>query len=510
MKIFTSDKIRAADAYTIEHEPIASIMLMERAAGQLADWITKKIPKETSLKIFTGPGNNGGDGWALARLLMKREYLSLEVHCLKISGNLSSDAEINRKRLIKESRVQIKNIQSKKDFPEIGKNDYLIDALFGSGLSRPLDGLSAELVDYLNQSEKKGVIAIDIPSGLYAEDNSKNQKQSIIKASFTLTFQFPKIAFFFPENARFVGKWIVLPIGIHHDYINNEPSSFYFTQEEEVIDIIKIREKFSHKGTYGHALLIAGSYGMMGAAVLSAKATLRAGAGLVTTHVPLLGVDIIQSSIPESLLSIDKSETCFSMYPLINKYSAIGIGPGLNMASDTGKVFEILLSEIEIPSVIDADAINLLAKIDNWQERLPKDCILTPHPKEFERLFGKFPDSFSRLSAQISFSVSKKCTIVFKDAYTCVSTPEGNVWFNSTGNPGMATGGSGDVLTGLILGLLAQGYNTTEASVLGVYIHGLSGDLGAQSKGQHSLIASDIIDNIGAVFNVLEKKKITK
>jgi ADP-dependent NAD(P)H-hydrate dehydratase / NAD(P)H-hydrate epimerase len=510
MKIFTTDKIRAADAYTIEHEPVTSIMLMERAAGQLAEWITKKISRETNLKIFVGPGNNGGDGWALARLLIKREFLNLEVYFLKITDHLSHDAETNRKRLIKESKVTVKTIQSKKDFPEIGKNDYLIDALFGSGLSRPLDGLAAELVIYLNQSINNGIIAIDIPSGLNAEDNSKNLKESIIKAKYTLTFQFPKIAFLFAENVQFVGDSTVLPIGIHQDFIKNEPSAFNFTQEEEVIKIIRIRDKFSHKGTYGHALLIAGSYGMMGAAVLAVKASLRAGAGLVTVHVPKLGVDIMQISVPESLLNIDKSDTYFTMYPEISKYTAVGIGPGLGLAADSKKIFEILLSEVKVPLVIDADALNMLSLITNWRDILPENCILTPHPKEFERLFGKFSDSYTRLSAQINFSVKKKCTIILKGAYSCITTPDGNVWFNSTGNPGMATGGSGDVLTGLILGLLAQGYSLAEAAISGVYIHGLAGDLVTQNKGQHALIASDITDNIGTVFSVLEKKKTTK
>jgi hydroxyethylthiazole kinase-like uncharacterized protein yjeF len=510
MKIFTSDKIREADAFTIEHEPVASISLMERAADQLTEWVTRKIPKDAPLKIFVGPGNNGGDGLALARLLKKKDFLSLEVFLLKITDYFSNDAETNRKRLVKESQVSVTNIVTKTDFPQINRNDYLIDALFGSGLSRPLEGLVADLVSYLNQSEKKGTISIDIPSGLYAEDNSKNLKQTIIKAAHTLTFQFPKIAFFFAENAPFVGNWSVLPIGIHPGFINNEPSIYNFTKEEDVVKLIKVRERFSHKGSYGHALLIAGSYGMIGAAVLSTRAALRGGAGLVTTHIPGMGVNIMQCAVPESLLSIDKSDTYFTMYPELAKFNALAIGPGLGTNSGSKKIFEILISEIKVPLIIDADALNILSQISNWRELLPENCILTPHPKEFERLFGKFSDSYTRLTAQINFSLKNKCTVVLKGAYTCITTPEGNVWFNSTGNPGMATGGSGDVLTGLILGLLAQGYNTTEAAITGVFVHGMAGDIATQTLGQNALIASDITDNIGAVFNVLERKKITK
>lgn len=510
MKIFTSDKIRSADAFTIDHEPIASVMLMERAAGQLADWIISNVPREAPIKIFTGPGNNGGDGWAVSRLLSKRNYSNIELFHLKISENTSHDSEINRKRLLKESQVKIANIQSVKDFPIIKNNDYIVDALFGSGLSRPLDGLAAELVRYINRSEKRSVIAVDIPSGLFAENNSNNNDTNIIKANYTLTFQFPKISFLFPENSYYIGDWVILPIGIHADFIKNETTDFYYIQEDEIIKLIRERARTSHKGTYGHALLVAGSYGMMGAAVLAAKSSYRAGAGLVTTHVPRSGVDIIQSAVPESLLSIDPSDTLFTKCTIIEKYTAIGIGPAIGTNSLTKKALVEVLANAKVPVVIDADAINILSEIKNWRGSIPVNSIFTPHPKEFSRLFGNYSDSFTRLMAQVNFSKKNKCTIILKGANTCITTPEGKVFFNSTGNPGMATGGSGDVLTGLILGLLAQGYTPEHAAVIAVYIHGKAGDEYVKNQGQHSLIASDLIDNIGNIFNVLEKKKTIK
>jgi NAD(P)H-hydrate epimerase len=507
MKFFSSDKIRALDAYTIVHEPIASINLMERAAEQLAGWIIKRFPKDTGFKIVAGPGNNGGDGFALARILVRKGYPNITVYLLQISESLSPDSEMNRKRLLKESQVVIHTIKLASDFPMIDENDYLIDGLFGSGLSRPLSGIAANLVQYLNKSVKKGVIAIDIPSGLFSEDNSNNALSNIINADYTLTFQLPKLSFFFPENAACVGDWHILPIGLHRAFIENEHTFYNCIQEEDVIELFKTRRKFSHKGTYGHALLIAGSYGMMGAAILSARAVVRAGAGLVTSHIPRFGAEIIQSAVPESLLSIDQSDEIFTDYPSLERFSAIGAGPGLNKNTDSRKALIRIFAECKVPLVIDADALNMLSEIENWKYNLPEGCILTPHPKEFERLFGSFSDSYSRLMAQMKFSKEKKCVIVYKVAYTCITTPEGYVWFNTSGNPGMATGGSGDVLTGLILGLVAQGYSITQASIMGAYIHGLAGDLAAGQKGQHGLIASDIIDNIGTVFSVLEKKK---
>ncbi len=507
MKIFTSDQIRAADSYTIANEPIASIDLMERAALQIADWINSRFSKTIRFKVFIGPGNNGGDAWALLRILSARGYTDIAGYLLKITDKISADSEINKKRLLNESHIQVHDILSISDFPVIDEDDCIVDGLFGSGLSRPLTGLSAELVKYINEKQKKCLIAIDLPSGLFCDENTLNIGENIIKADHTLSFEFPRLSFFFAENAEYLGDWHILPIMIHPDFIQNEKTDYNFISEEDVLFRLRLRKKFSHKGTYGHALLIAGSYGMMGAAVLASKAAVRAGAGLVTTHIPGKGVDILQSSVPESLLHIDQSDEYFSDFPTLQKYSAVGVGPGLNKMDVSRESLMRLLNECKIPLIIDADALNMLSETTNWQKKIPKGCILTPHPKEFERLFGKFHHSHSRLSAQISFSKEFHSTVILKGAHTCITTEKSEVWFNTTGNPGMATGGSGDVLTGIILGLVAQGYSTADASIIGVYLHGMSGDIAAKQKGQHGLIASDLIDNIGYAFSVLENKK---
>lgn len=508
MKFFTLEKIREADAFTIAHEPIASVDLMERAAGELAEWISSKYTERHSFKILAGPGNNGGDAWALARLLWFKGYRNIAFYLLNAGTSVSLDSEVNLKRLDKETDVPVFKIQNENDFPEIKETDIIIDGLFGSGLTRTFDGLAAQLIIYINNAKKLALVAIDIPSGLFVEDNSINSGGSIICATYTLTFQFPKLSFFYPENSKFIGEWIVLPIGLHTEFISNEDTIYNFIIEEDAVNVLKIRDKFSHKGSYGHALLIAGSYGMMGAAVLSARAVIRSGAGLLTIHTPRLGVEILQSSIPEALLSIDESDILFSEHSSLEKYSSIGVGPGINQKSNTIKALTGLLKDVKVPIVIDADGLNILSSIKNWQKLLPEDCILTPHPKEFERLFGEFNESYSRMQFQRKFSMDHKCIIILKGANSCITTPDGEVWFNSSGNAGMATGGSGDVLTGMTIGLLAQGYSVKDAALLAVYLHGLAGDMSAKYFGQHGLIASDIVDNIGCAFNVLEKNKL--
>lgn len=504
MKILTTDKIREADAYTIKHEPISSVDLMERAARQLLKWITDRYAMDEAIRIFVGPGNNGGDGWALARLLGENFYSNIEVYLLKISDKLSPDSEINRKRLISYPEIKIFELEISEDFPALQEGDVVVDALFGSGLSRPLEGLAASLVHHLNQSKRKAILSVDIPSGLCADGCKGPQEDAVIMADDTLSFQFPKLAFVMPENDPYVGRWHVLSINLHPNYIEKAETPYFYVQEKLINKIIRPRKKFSHKGTYGHGLLIAGSYGMMGAAVLSARAGVRAGLGLLTTHVPRLGVDIVQSSVPESLLSIDESDLIFTEHPDLSAFSVVGIGPGLNQKMNTAKGLKSLLETVKVPLLIDADALNLLAKLENWKDLLPEQTILTPHPKEFERLFGKFDNSMARLEAQLEFSKNYKSIVVLKGAHTCITTPEGKVFFNSTGNPGMAKGGCGDVLTGIILGLLAQGYQVTDAAIAGVYMHGLAGDLGAAEVGQTSLIPSDLIAFLGKAFSKFE------
>ncbi|MBN2612095.1 MAG: NAD(P)H-hydrate dehydratase [Bacteroidales bacterium] len=499
MKIFKTSQVKDIDAFTIQHEPVASIDLMERAAGTVTDWIVEHCHKSINVKVFAGPGNNGGDACAVARLLAEKGFGSVNLYLLNVSDRISPNAEINRERLFRQNRVKVYEIKAENDFPQLSLADLVIDGLFGSGLSRPLEGLALRLVKHINKAACE-VVAIDIPSGLFGEDNSVNNREGIIHAAYTLTFQFPKLSFFFAENNDFTGKWQVMPIGLHDEIIEKTPADFQFVTDMEIREIIQPRRKFSHKGTYGHALLIAGSHGMMGAAVLASRACMRGGAGLVTVHIPHTELNIIQTTVPEALSSLDKSGSCFTETPVFDKFNAIAVGPGTGTSQETGEAMKKLLETYPHPMVIDADAINLIGMNKEWLDLVPKGSILTPHPKEFERIAGPTKNSYNRIRVQMELSAKLGVFIVLKGAHTSIAFPDGRCFFNSTGNPGMATGGSGDVLTGLILALLAQGYSPEDASLAGVYLHGLAADLAVEKHGENSLIASDIINYIGKAF----------
>ncbi len=502
MKLFTCKQIAGIDQLTTKFESISSIDLMERASFRIADWVIKNMNHDRQVYLFAGPGNNGGDALAIARMLAWSN-LKCTVFLSDFGREPKGDPAINWQRLEEQNKVVLKRIDSEDSIPEIPTDAIVIDGLFGSGLNKSLDGLAKKIVEQINQSGAT-VISIDIPSGLFGEDNSKNDLSAIVKANHTLTFQFPKLSFLFPENCQFVGDWTVLPIGLHPNAIEQTETPYHFLTKEFISGKIKTREKFSHKGTYGHALLIAGSYGKMGASVLASQACLRSGVGLLTSHVPELGYEIIQNSVPEAMTSIDPSETVFSEVPDISNFSAIGIGPGLDKKQETQKAFETLLQAKPTKLVIDADALNILSENQDWYSLLPENAILTPHPKEFERLAGASFNSFERLQKQLQFSAKYKVIVVCKGAHSCITLPDGKVFFNSTGNPGMATGGSGDVLTGIILGLLAQNYTAKDTSLIGVYLHGMAGDLAATEIGEYSLIAGDLISQLGKAFLQLE------
>lgn len=501
MNILPVEMIREADAYTIKTEPVASIDLMERAAGQCYKWIKKRTDRTQVVSVFCGPGNNGGDGLAIARLLAQKAY-QVRVFILKFSDKFSDDFKTNLDRLDKVGGVEIFYIAEKDEMPEAPVNSIVIDAIFGSGLSKPVTGFPARIIHHINKSNAV-TVAIDIPSGLFVDEHSATKDSAIVHADYTLTFQYPKVAFLFPENEQYVGNWFVLPIGLMDDFIGKTAVKNFTVELEDAQALVKPRSRFSHKGNFGHALVIAGSYGKMGAALLAAKAALRTGAGLVTAHLPKSGYPIIQTATPEVMVSIDENETRFTRHPDLSPYNAIGLGPGLGMAKETQQAIKLLIQNTGIPLLFDADAINILAEYKTWISFVPKNSIFTPHPKEFERLLGKTTNDFERNKVQREFSVMHKVYIVLKGANTCISAPDGNCFFNTTGNPGMATGGSGDVLTGIILGLLAQNYHPQEACILGVYLHGLAGDLAAQKHSQEAMIAGDIIESLGKAFQFI-------
>ena len=498
MKIFRTSQIRDIDSLTIAEEKIQSAELMERVSGQLFSWISNRFDRSNRFIILAGPGNNGGDGLALARMLAANRY-DAEVFFVRVSDKTSSDWKHNYERIKKETSVPFITLDSIEKFPITGNSDVFIDAIFGSGLTRPADGIGADVIKRVNHSGCT-VVSVDIPSGLFGEDNTANNPDIIIKASYTLSFQFPKLSFLFPDTALYAGEWRILPIGLSGNAIMNTPTPYEYIEDTEIISLLKKRSKFDHKGIFGHGLLVAGSYGKMGAAVLGARAALRTGIGLLTCHIPGCGYEIMQISVPEAMVRVDRSATCITGVGEYDIFDAIGAGPGLGADRATSGAFLDLVEKCGKPIVIDADGINILAMEKEKFPVLPVNSILTPHVREFERIAGKADNGFDRLRLQIDFAVKQNCIIVLKGAYTSIATPDGKVFFNSTGNPGMATAGSGDVLTGMILALLSRGYRPADAAVLGVWLHGLAGDLAAAGMGQESVTASDIIDYISHAF----------
>lgn len=503
MKIFTGAQIHELDTYTIEHEPIRSIDLMERAAKALTKAISEEWTNQTPIVVFAGPGNNGGDALAVARMLAEQDY-KIAVYLFNIHNQLSADCAINKQRIIDSRRIKSFNeITVNFDPPSLDAGTLVIDGLFGSGLNKPLAGGFASLVKYINHSPAK-VVSIDMPSGLMCEENTHNIRANIVNADLTLTLQQKKLAMLFADNQQFVGDVRVLDIRLSHEYIAQTDSLYTQIEEKDIRPRMIHRSDFVHKGNMGNALLVAGSYGMAGAAVLAARACLRSGAGKVTVNIPKRNYDVMQISVPEAVLQIDREDTYFSEPTDTDDFDALGIGPGIGMNENTAIALIAQLRRTQCPIVADADALNILANHRAWMQQLPKGIILTPHPKEFDRMAGNISnDCYERLTKAREMAERLGVYIMLKGHNTALCLPDGHVYFNSTGNAGMATAGSGDVLTGIITALLARGYNTKDAALAGMYLHGLAGDLAMKSTGKESLIASDIIDYLPQAFKRL-------
>ncbi|WP_321330701.1 NAD(P)H-hydrate dehydratase [uncultured Bacteroides sp.] len=502
MKIFPGSSIRKLDAYTIEHEPIASIDLMERAARTLTTAITERWSDQIPVTVFAGPGNNGGDALAVARMLSEKGY-KVEVYLFNTQGKISPDCQTNKELVGMMNEVSFTEVTSQFTPPLLTEKHVVVDGLFGSGLNKPLSGGFAAVVKYINASPAT-IVAIDMPSGLMSEENTFNIRANIIRADYTFSLQFPKLAFLFSENEELVGEWSLLNIGISNEAIVQTESDYSLLEEEEIKELIKPRKKFAHKGNFGHALLIAGSYGMAGASILASRACLRSGAGLLTVHAPTRNNDILQTTVPEAILETNGSEDYFDVPTDTDNYQAVGIGPGLGKHSETRAALLEQLTSCQIPMVIDADALNLLAEDRYALSTIPKGSILTPHPKELERLVGKCQDSYERLRKACELAQTAKVHIVLKGAYSTIITPQGKCYFNPTGNPGMATAGSGDVLTGIILALLAQGYAAEDAAKIGTYAHGMAGDFAKEKYGMTALTAGDIIEFLPTTWKKLK------
>jgi NAD(P)H-hydrate epimerase len=500
MKILNREQIQQADEHTITNEPIASIDLMERASQAFIHIFKTRFNKHQPIHIFCGVGNNGGDGLAISRLLLSESY-KVTTYVVKYSANFSQDFQSNEKRLSETSKSRIVYLDDETEMPEIPVGTIVIDALWGTGLTRAITGLGAKVIDFINKCNCK-VVAVDIPSGIFCDDDNTDPVK--IKADLTITFQLPKYSFFMPENEDYIGELCLADIGLDQDFIQAQVSHITYLDLNFIKSIYHPRKRFAHKGHFGHALIFSGSYGKMGAVVLAAKSALKAGAGLVSAYIPQCGYEILQAALPECMVFCDENYELLSGIPDLKPFNVVAAGPGIGQHNSTMEAINKLLINYELPMVIDADGLNILASNPDMLKQLPENSILTPHIGEFDRLAGKSSNHYERLIKLAEFTSLYKCITVLKGYYSAVCMPDGRLFFNSTGNPGMATAGSGDVLTGVITGLMAQRYNPADAALLGVFLHGLAGDIMASNLCEEALIAGDIIEGLPSAFKLLQ------
>ena len=500
MKIFSAEQLYKADAITAEKQGITADDLMERAGTQIYNWLHHRMQgAQVPIHIFCGIGNNGGDGLVIGRLLIESGY-NVHLYVVNCSDKRSKNFLTNYDRIKNVTKEWPKLMKSEADFPQIHEDDIIIDAIFGIGLNRCPDGWVKKLIQYLNEN-KAFKLAVDIPSGLYA-NMPLEDPDAVLKANHTLTFQSPKLAFFLPKTGIFVPFYEVLDIGLDPEYLSTTKPLAQLIGKVEAQQFYKQREKYDHKGTYGHALIVAGSYGKIGAAVLSAKATLKIGAGMVTVFSPKCGYNILQTAVPEAMVLTDQNENHISEVKLEFDPSAVGVGMGLGSHEETISALKELFKSAKTPMVIDADAINALAQSKELLKEVPKSSILTPHVGELKRLIGVWKNDYEKLKKAKAFAKKHDVILVLKGANT-VTIVDDKLYINTTGNPGMATAGSGDVLTGIITGLQAQGYDATLSAVFGVYLHGNAGNIASQTLGFEAVTAGDIIENIGNAYLAL-------
>ncbi|MFO7868525.1 MAG: NAD(P)H-hydrate dehydratase [Bacteroidales bacterium] len=497
MKVFSASQIREIDSFTIKHEPIASIDLMERAAHSFVNEMVCETCNYTMFCVLAGTGNNGGDGLAVARILASYNKEVVVFTQFKKTSK-SVDYETNIESLKSCENVAVYDL---KDFLDYSPHSdvVIVDALFGTGLSRPVKGIYADVIEYANTLVNR-VYAIDIPSGLYC-DKPNSENDVIVEANVTISFQFPKYTFFFSENEKFLGSWRICDIGLHNNVISSMHTTILYVDYGMVP--LQHRKSFSHKGTYGHACVVAGSVGKSGAAVLAASSCLKAGAGLVSVCVPDDAKQALLTSFPE-IMTVPYTENLFSSI----QFSSVGIGPGIGVSSQSVKIVRTIL-QLSVPKVLDADALNCIAQNKDLLHYCNDSVVLTPHPGEFDRLTHEHHSGYERVQTQSAFAQKHGCYVLLKGAYSSLCTPDGYIYFNSTGNPGMATAGSGDVLTGIVTSLLSQGYSQLDAAISAMFVHGLAGDIALHKESYESLIAQSIITNLSASFNKIRAKNNT-
>lgn len=503
MKVFSKEQIYQGDKLTEERQQVASADLMERAGTEIFNWLHLRMQgAQVPIHVFCGIGNNGGDGLVVARHLITHGY-NVITYVVNCGNGRSDDFLINYDRIKNVTKDWPQLLKCESDFPEIHQDDIIVDAIFGIGLNRSVDDWIKQLFNHFKTSGAF-TLAIDIPSGLYT-DKPVDDINAVVKANYTLSFQSPKLVFFLPETAEYSVQWEVIDIGIDREYLISTETEFELISKHEVLPMYKPRQKFAHKGSFGHGLIIGGSYGKIGAVHLASRALLTVGAGMVTAYMPKCGYTVLQSSLPEAMVLTNSDEKKITSINFNLSPSVIGIGMGLGVAHETVLAFEKFLKTNKTPLVIDADAINILSQHPTFLKYIPENSIFTPHSKELERLVGVWSNDFEKLKKASEFSIKNKVILVIKGANTI--TVYGNKkYINVTGNPGLATAGTGDVLTGMITGLMCQGYTPIEATLFGVYLHGRSADLALEEHGYQSLLASHVIDYIAEAYIDLFKQ----
>ncbi|MBL7720254.1 MAG: NAD(P)H-hydrate dehydratase [Flavipsychrobacter sp.] len=499
MKILSAAQVKAADAYTIAHTPISSLDLMERAAAKCVEWLLERYPRDTLFLVLCGSGNNGGDGLAIARMLHREGY-GVKAFYLPLSDKMSADCRMNYQRLERMATGLLTIMQPETYITDIAPQIVIIDALFGTGLTHPAGGWLAKFINAINALPNE-VVAIDLPSGL-AADSLPGEDAAVINAAHTLSFQLYKRSFLHPEGGSRCGQVHILDIGLSDHFIAEAPAHYHIAGHQEIQKHYRARKPFTNKGTYGLAFLVGGSYGMAGAVALATRAALRAGAGKVRALLPGCGYTAIQTLVPEAMC-LTSGEHYIEGIHGWEDADAIGIGCGMGTGEGTVAAFGRFLEAVQEPIVLDADALNIMALHPELLTRIPAGSILTPHPKEFDRLFGPSPDSMQRVELARMLAMRYNFCIVLKDRHTATVAPDGTCWYNTTGNAGLATAGSGDVLAGIITGLLAQGYATTQAALLGVYLHGKAGEYAAAQHSMEAMVAGDIVEHLGSAFRTL-------
>ena len=498
--ILSAEQFRQADARTIADEPISSLDLMERAAGNCARKLMETLPKDVPVVVLAGLGNNGGDGLVMARILHQAGQKDVSVVVPRYKDFGSTDFEANLKRLL-ETTVHVKFLDQGAELPALQPEALVIDALFGTGLERPITGWLKSIIVGLN-ARQGPVLSIDLPSGLFAGDNTGNDLDAVVWAKRTFTLELPKLPLLLPDLGSFAGEWEVVPIGLDRQFIASVPAQMAIVERADVAELLPRRARTAHKGDFGHAWLLCGGPGKMGAAMLAVRACLRSGCGLLTVHVPEGQGAAMNAVVPEAMVSVD-DRPCLSRLPRLSRASALGIGPGIGTADETARLVKVLVQEAPAPLVLDADALNILSENKTWLAFLPAGSILTPHPKEFERLAGKADSGYARLMQARDLAMKHRLVVVLKGAHTATCAPDGRIYFNNTGNAGMAKGGSGDVLTGIITGLRAQGLDPLSAALLGVHAHGLAGDLAAREIGMQGMLPSDLTERLPSAWKEL-------